>query len=78
MDMGYKYAIVSTNTGGLMEELKAIIQGRDKQGKLVLITQNEIYLLVQAPSNTYLPKGEEVTLIREAGKRRMSDWRIKV
>ena len=61
-----------------MEELKAIIQGRDKQGKLVLLTQTELFLLLPAPENTYLPKGEEVTLVRETGKRRMTDWRIRV
>ncbi len=60
-----------------MEKLKATIQFIDDFGRLVLLTENNKAMIIHAKEYVYLyKKGDEITIARQEGFRRATDWEI--
>lgn len=59
-----------------MEKIKAVVKCVDAIGRMVLLNdRNEVVLLYGVDPHKYTA-GQEIFIIREDGKRRMSDWKI--
>lgn len=59
-----------------MDKQKAIVNFMDAARRIVLLSERNEAIVVQAPKGYQFEKGAEIMIGREDGKRRSTDWKI--